>query len=204
MILIGTHVNQASTTAFFVILEKKLKNVRHYYTVIAAHQGPAKTFPEQIITYYNDKTYTIRKRIYSQDRRPKKDVSARPTVVMAAGQKDLPLIDTLRTEDVPIEAVFLEQNPGREPERAGIGKNYAATEQMIYETLRGVHGQGRLAPFTDPAPGNPLFEQLEQMLVTPDQKAPLLLAAAVPIWFRENVKHRSAYRTSSTSIRNYR
>ena len=203
MILIGTCVDHLSATAYFVIMEKSLKNVRHYYVVRDIRQSVAADCRDMIIALYSDKAYTIRKRIYSQDRRPKKDVSARPTLVMAAVRADLPLIDGLRDLDVPVEVLFLEAAgcpPG--PERAGIGKNHAVTEQMVYETLALVQAQARLAPLTGVAP--PLLEDLSRMIAAPGQNGPLLLAAAAPVWFRENVKYSSAYRTSATSIRKYR
>ena len=203
MILIGTQVDHSRATAYFVILEKTLKSVRHYYDIRDARQSAAPDCRDMITALYSDKAHTIRKRIYSQDRRPKKDVSARPTLVMAAGRADLPLIDALRGMDVPVEALFLEAAecpPG--PERAGIGKNYAVTEKMIYETFARVQRQARLAPLT--GAGNPLLEDLNRMMAAPGQNGPLLLAAAAPVWFRENVKYSSAYRTSATSIRKYR
>jgi hypothetical protein len=204
MILIGTHVDHPAATAYFVILEKTLKNVRHYYDVKDARQSAAPDCRDMMAAFYNDNAYTIRKRIYSQDRRPRKDVSARPTLVMAAGRReDLPLIQALRCMDVPVEAVFIKADDcPPDPARAGIGKNHAATEKMIYETLTLVQAQARLAPLTGAE--NPLLENLSRMMATPGQNGPLLLAAAAPVWFRENVKYSSAYRTSATSIRKYR
>lgn len=217
MFLLGVRVDHALSAAFLVIMEKLIKNVRHHYTVKEARRVPAAACRDEITTFYNDRAYTIRKRIYSQDRRPKKDVSARPTIVMAVGQDDVPLVQALRLTDVLVEAVIL-FNDSEEalssliPARAGIGKNHPASEQMMHETLSQVMEQQRLLPPAEAiSRGNQLLVELDHMLETrrreaPDQPPctpmePLLIAAAAPIWFRENVRYTSAYRASSTSVR---
>lgn len=219
MFFLGVRVDHASATAFFVIMEKCLKNVRHYYTVKEACQTHAAACRDEMAAFYNDTAYTIRKRIYSQDRRPKKDVSARPTLVIAAGQDDLPLISSLRQADIPVEAVFLTGGskacPLLTPGRAGTGKDHPASGQLIYETLSRVLEQQRLM-FPDEASirQNQLLAELARMLETlrrespgrpPDAPlSPLLAAAAVPIWFRENIRYTSAYQASATSVRKFK
>lgn len=220
MFLLGVKVDHDSATAFFVILEKQLKNVKNFYIVRDARQSPAAACQDEIAAFYNDDAYTIRKRVFSQDRRPKKDVSARPSVVLAAGQKDLPLIDALRGMDIPVEAVFAiagsEGNcPALTPERAGIGKNHPASTLMIYAALFQVLDQKRLALRAEaPASSNQLLPELDRLadafrrapsaVPTDGRPTPLLMAAAVPIWFKENVRYASVYRTSATSIRKYK
>jgi hypothetical protein len=170
--------------------------------------------------FYHDDAYTIRKRVFSQDRRPKKDVSARPAMVMAAGEKDLPVLNNLRNKGIPVEAVFTQDGseescPGPAPEKAGIGKNHAVSEQVIAASLNQVLEQKRLN--VEPEPPalsnqrmieiNRLLEDLRQNgsgLAAQDAPAPLLMAVAVPIWFKENVRYAEVYRTSATSIRKYK
>jgi hypothetical protein len=216
MFLLGVHVDHDAAAAFFVILEKQLKNVKNFYIVRDVRQLSAAACQDEIAAFYNDAAYTIRKRVFSQDRRPKKDVSARPAVVLSAGQKDLPLIDALRGKDIPVEAVFAgagsEENcPALTPERAGIGKNHPASEQMICSALFQVLEQKRLdMPEAASARPNRLFSELDRMLEalrrdhTNVRPTPLLMAAAVPIWFKENVRYAGVYRTSATSIRKYK
>ncbi len=216
MFLCGVQVDHASASAFLVIMGKSLKNVRHYYAVKEIRRTPASGCRDEVLAFYSNSVYTIRKRIFSQDRRPKKDVSARPTIVIAARREEMSLIESLREKDVPVEAVWLTDSPGGLPDlapvKAGTGGNHRASEQMIYETLSCVSQQQRLALPANPPPRNELFERLGPMLCAPrglkafqpdDRLPPLLLAAAVPIWFKENIKYSIAYRTSATSVRSY-
>jgi hypothetical protein len=221
MFLLGARVDHDSATAFFVILEKHLKNVKNFYIVRNAYQAPASACQDEIMAFYHDGVYTIRKRVFSQDRRPKKDVSARPAVVLAAGQKDLPLIDALRGKDIPVEAIYVNDDsgkngPGLTPDRAGIGKNHPASEQMIYTALARVLAQKRLdiTAAEAPAASNQLLHEVGRLadevrrgpsgLPTDARLTPLLTAAAAAIWFKENVRYASVYRTSATSIRKYK
>ena len=219
MFLLGVRIDHASAVGCFVILEKTLKNVRHFYTVQSACRVPAEAGADYITAFYKDSAYTIRKRIYSQDRRPKKDVSASPTIVVAAGQKDLPLVNRLRQADIPVEAILLaedfEDHPDPAPGRAGVGKDYPASETPIGRTLAAVLAQQRIC-WPTAAPGRDeqtvgelaaLIEALprQSSSAEPDERMPaLLLAAAAPVWFRENIRYTSAYRTSSTSIRRFK
>jgi hypothetical protein len=220
MFLLGVKTDHDTATAFFVILEKQLKNVRNFYTVLEARQLPAAACQDEMTAFYHDTAYTIRKRVFSQDRRPKKDVSARPAVVLAAGRMDLPLIDALRKEDIPVEAVFAaggstDDRPGHTPNKAGIGRNHPASEQMMCATLIQVLEQNRLDLQADePARPHQLMSEFKRLLeafrrspsvihadVSP---APLVMALAAPIWFKENIRYATVYRTSATSIRKYK
>ena len=213
MFLLGVRMDHGSTTACLVVLEKTLKNVRHHYDIQIARAVPAAVLGDEIRSFYEDSAYTIRKRIYSQDRRPQKDVSAHPTIVMAADREEMPLIESLRREDVPVEAVLLSPDssePLPPPARAGIGRNHTASEHILLETMRQVLGQQRLAgPVEEGPPTDDLLTELMHMVAvlrkeTPETRpAPLLTAAAAPIWFREKVPYTSAYRTSATSIRRF-
>lgn len=220
MFLLGVRVDHASATALLVIMEKFLKNIRHHYVVREARRVPSSACRNEIVSFYNDSGYAIRKRIYSQDWHPKKNVTARPTIVIAVGQEDAPLIESLRREDVPVEVVVLSNNSSEAlsrltPARAGIGKNHPASEQMIRETLSRVMEQRRLLPPAEAgAPESPLMIELDRLLEARRREEPglppgaplppLLMAAAGPIWFRENVRYTSAYRASSTSVRRFK
>ncbi len=205
MFFLGVHVDRASAVAFSVIIEKRLKNVRHFYTVTAARQSPAAACEDEIAAFYHDPAFSVRKRIYSQDRRPKKDVSARPTIVVAAGPEDRSMIDALRRTDVPVEAVWLTADrpaaPEPEPLRAGVGKDHSASQDMIYNTLGRVLELQRLATSMEGAAADSMLKGLDRLLQSLPERSPLLLAAAAPVWFRENIKYSSAYRTSATCVR---
>ncbi|MEW6077381.1 MAG: hypothetical protein AB1724_06205 [Thermodesulfobacteriota bacterium] len=212
MFLLGVKVDHDSAAAFLVILEKQLKNVRNFFVLRDARHLPAAACQEEMAAFYHDDIYTIRKRVFSQDRRPKKDVSARPALVMAAGEKDLPVINTLRDKGIPVEAIFTEECcPGPPPERAGIGKNHAVSEQAMVESLNQVLAQKRLdVKLETPSPFTPQLSELDRLLnASPQDRSgitapPLLMAAAAPIWFKENVRYAAVYRTSATSVRKYK
>ncbi|MFP4039038.1 MAG: hypothetical protein ACLFS7_00730 [Desulfosudaceae bacterium] len=225
MILLGARLNQRSGRGTIVIIKKTLKNVRHFYTVREARQITTDLCLETLARYYNDRGYLTRKSVFSQDRRPRKEVNAHPVIVMAANEQDRDIITGLREKDIPVEALFISHQTTppvneKNPVRPGLGRDLTVTGNQLLETAQAVLTQQRLvvelpsAAGMSTVPPDDLLsaETVKQSLATikagrsfPGQnQAELLPALAAPVWYRENFKYRPVYRTSATSTRQYK
>ncbi len=215
MYLLGAHIHQQNSQAALVIIKKRLKEVKHHYTIETARKIDKGGCRQVIIDFYHNRRYFTRKRVFSQDRRPKKDVSARPAIVIVAGPGERLLIDDLRQKDIPVEAIILEANnkaAGCDAAvRPGLGRNFAVSETELMQTLVSLNQKLRLVVERN-TENDDLLSRLEQTLagmekqqkIPADDREALILAAAGPVWFRENVRFRQVYRTSATSVRQYK
>lgn len=225
MIFLGARLNHRSGRGTVVIIKKTLKNVRHFYTVQEARQITTDHGLETLAQCYNDRGYLTRKSVFSQDGRPRKEVNAHPVIVMAATEQDRDIITGLREKDIPVEALFISHqttppDSGKNLVRPGLGRDLSVTENQLLETAQAVLTQQRLvvdlpsaADVSTVPPAELLSaETIKQSLATinPGQSVPgqnqteLLPALAAPVWYRENFKYRPVYRTSATSIRQYK
>ncbi|MFP4444804.1 MAG: hypothetical protein ACLFPD_00985 [Desulfosudaceae bacterium] len=212
MILLGAHIDRPDGQAAIAIINKTLKNVRHYYTVQQVFQVPAPTGPDTLARLYADPQYQTRKSVFSQDRRPRKEVSAHPVIVMAVTDREAGSPAGLRSANIPVEALFITRtgtgSTEKEPVRPGLGRDRLVPLQSLLEAVRAACHQQRLtvdladAHGKDRLPAEMVCQALETM---PDEEpSSLVLALAAPVWYRENTRYREVYQTSSTSVRKYK
>jgi hypothetical protein len=205
MFLIGLNREGAAGAADLAILEKRLKHLKRHYRLVETAQWPAGT-PEEIIgdalyRYVTDPRWTVRRKVFSQDRRPAKNVPTPPTVALrlhSHGSEggDTAFIDTLRSQKLPVEGIAVTEAPGWRREdysRLLLGHNYFVPGRDLRACFLRVHHQGRLSvapsgPQPDPGPfGAPGAAPS----LPPRGDAPLTglwLAAALPLWLSETIR----------------
>ena len=115
MFFFGINIDFDTKLADFVILKKSQKNLKKHYTLASIislqNQFDNKKITEQIISHYNDNSYSIRKRIYNQNNRPSKSILTPPKIVIGFLSKKnhaekSTLSDELRSKKVSVEALF--------------------------------------------------------------------------------------------------
>ena len=215
MFFIGTHIDSSTQTAVFAVIRKTLKNIRNHYQVIDVQQAPADQAERILADMYRRPDLVVKKRVFSQDRRPKKEVSAHPKIVMCGGDGACSVATDLRSKGLPVERVLLCRGDAvscDEPARAGAGADYHVPEGHLWNTLLTVAQENRVAVEEAGAVSNPQMQAVAPVLAggekicatgpNGESRCPLL-AIVGPVWFRETIRYTQAYRTSATSKRRF-
>jgi hypothetical protein len=214
MFFFGININLDNKLTDFVILKKTQKNLKKHYTLISEiylqKQLDNKEITEQIILHYNNRKYSIRKRIYNQNNRPSKSVLTYPKIIIGFLSKKSyseknSLVDELRSKIMPIEAVItgdfkdvLKKEYGK-----ALGDNYFVPKKNICENILNLYNQKRLIIdekfFLKNDLKNILNSKIDFFKQTSNKKKynanAFLQAASYPLWFRENIKYKRAYST---------
>lgn len=213
MYFIGAYTQNDSPGAGLVIVQKSLKNVKHHFRLAAAWTTAVEGLGNTMTGLYNDPAYIIKKRVFSQDRRPTKDVSAHPVLVMASRSNDTAVCKNLRNQHIPVESILITQSGevhAEGPKRAGVGRDFRVPAAALADTLHRVLQQGRLTGLADNKETLPT--DLQAILShaaafsgasSPKDWPPPLTAMAAIVWFRENNRYTRTYRTSSTRLRRF-
>lgn len=97
-------ISQGEATAI-VIIEKSLKNLQKHYLVKSVRIFPSDTdsagIENEIAALYHDRNLTVNRRVFSQDRRPAKQVKIPPLIVTAFTGTDTSRTDRLRKRKIP-------------------------------------------------------------------------------------------------------
>lgn len=185
MILIGVHIDPARRSAAVAVIESTLRYGKKQYRLLEDWQrsGPAphEELSAKIVRMARDGRLSRKKRLYSQDRRPKKTLTDRPRVV-ASGDVE-PLVASLRDAGVVVEWVRFDSVEGWEKEAVGraLGADYTVDPGAVRKTAGDIEAGGRLE--TDGADQNAVC----------GEEGPGLAAAAA-LWFREVVPYNRSYR----------
>ncbi len=220
MYLIGLNRNAETGAAHMAILEKGLKGLkRHYRLAETAHwpqDTPEATVEAALAGLYTDPRWTVRRKVFSQDRRPAKNVRTPPLIAARfdaseAGRSGCPetrrpdtrFIDALRARNLPLEGVAVTREAAWRREDFGElrrGNNYFVPGPDLETVLRTVFSEGRLTldpslPMADRlAPGPP--ETFQPPIPNPAgelSEGDLWLAVSLPIWFSETVRKVARY-----------
>lgn len=226
MFFLGAYIEAAAMAVVICVIHKKMKNIRNYYTLCGVHLVSVEHCQKALSDLYWDPTYRVRKRVYSQDRRPKKDVSAHPKIVIA-GQGEIPpdLLIQLRRSHIPAdglrvlhsEAVLSQPLPP-----SGIGRDFYVSDGVLIEAVSTLWQQNRLIISATDQPtavcpeesaiDNELVPALDAFLtdladkgrqMLPETIRPVFLSMATPLWFRENIRYRRSYQSSARSVRRF-
>ncbi|MDY6823482.1 MAG: hypothetical protein SWH68_06750 [Thermodesulfobacteriota bacterium] len=213
MFFIGIYTAPDNAQTGLVIIDKFLKNIKHHYRLVTAWEPPLAGIEKTIADHYNNPSYMTRKRVFSQDKRPAKDVNAHPTLIMASLDTDKGSCRKLRDEHIPVEYVRVTQNPAvtiEEPGKAGVGRDFSVPETAFGDTLQQVLQQKRLCGLAENLESIPtaLQDFLSQAVNSPAIAFPAewpatASALAAILWFRENNRYTRTYRTSSTRTRRF-
>lgn len=221
MFFLGAYIDTDADSAAVAIIRKTMRNIKNFYTVSGLFQASGAQCANILTDLYRDSKYLVRKRVFSQDRRGKKDVDAHPKIVIACQGKEIPLV-VRQLRDAHIPADSLTVLPAGEavpdsPEPDGIGRDFFASETTLVGTVAGLLDQARLLiDVEDDAAtrdgtardGDGIGTLLTDVAV--NRKLPvaktdqaLFMAVAAPVWFRENVRYRQSYQSSARSVRRF-
>lgn len=195
-----------------VCIKKFQKNVKKHYFLLDI-QTQAVPFQNQnlvddISAFYNNPEYIIKKRIYSQDGRPTKTVSANPGVVIGFyGDKGCWLADQLRSKNVRVEIVSVSQDRETlksEEYNRGLGRNFYLQQAELFQKLSVVMVQNRLIVDPEKLSENDNLQLISTLLAKSNHQIEdiseniginmdMRIALSLPIWFRETVRYTRAY-----------
>jgi hypothetical protein len=207
MILIGVCRQSTRAEAALAVAEAALSGGRKHYCFLDIYDGQeadSEPFVQAIHRRLKDGGLWRRKRLFSQDRRPKKTVADRPKVV--ALEDGAGTVDGLRDRGVVVEAIRLSAVEKWEKELVGkaLGANYTVAPGHILKAAAAVFEEGRV----DGPLGQGKKEGAEKVIdricselasakgAQLDGLPASALAVALVLWFRETVPYRRAYRAN--------
>ena len=207
MILIGVCRQSKRDEAALAVAEAALSAgmKRYCFREIGDRQGAEpEAFVQEIHRRLKDGGLWRRKRLFSQDRRPKKTVTDRPKVV--ALEDGAGTIDGLRNRGVVVEAIRFSPVEKWHMELVGkaLGANYTVAPGHILTAAAAVFEEGRV----DVPLGQGKREGAERVIdricgelaaakgARIDGLSASALAVALVLWFRETVPYRRAYRAN--------
>ncbi len=215
LFFIGINTASLGRNAVCAIIRKRLKNARNHYCIKKLFEIQPSVIVETVETLYDNPEYTVRKRVFSQDRRPKKDVNARPKIVLCHRQGDGDIAERLRTKGIPVENMLVTTGGTRSSgglTRPGEGRNHFVPERELAEFFSSILQQERLVADIKQPDKNTLAGEMAELMTGSDLlniweanvvKRDILLAVAAPVWFRETIRYSRAYRTGARNMRQF-
>jgi len=207
MILIGVCRQSKQAETALAVAEAALSGGRKRYSFLEIDDGQEadpEAFVQEIHRRLKDGGLWRRKRLFSQDRRPKKTVTDRPKVVTL--EDGVGTVDGLRNRGVVVEAIRFsaEEKWGKELVGKALGANYIVAPDQILTAAAAVFEEGRIdAPLGQ---GNKqgaasVIDRISGKLAAAngahiDDLPAAALAVALVLWFRETVPYRRAYRAN--------
>jgi hypothetical protein len=207
MILIGVCRQSKQAEAALAVAEAALSGGRKRYSFLEIDDGQdadPEAFVQEIHRRLKDGGLWRRKRLFSQNRRPKKTVTDRPKVV--ALEDGAGTVDGLRNRGVVVEAIRFSAVEKWEKELVGkaLGANYIVAPDQILTAAAAVFEEGRvdvpLGQGNKEGPGS-VIDRISGKLAAAngahiDGLPATALAVALVLWFRETVPYRRAYRAN--------
>ena len=206
MILIGISPSVSLKSAALAVLEKRLVRMRRQYDLFDVIQVTLGDLETECIRLARGPSLCRRKRLYSQDRRPRKTVPSRPRLVFDMTETGTGPVTALRAQAICVDGVRIVEDGSwqKDPFGRALGDNYRVPETDLFRTLVRILDHERLIMPEDPKGADGLSEAIEQVrkeprlgIPSPDFRAAACLRAlALPLWFRETVPYRRAYRAT--------
>jgi hypothetical protein len=205
----GISPDKTEQRTVVVVIQRYLKNIQKHYEPVHIMDLPfPMTDPAlegEITRLYRDHTFTLNKKIFSQDRRPTKTVRAHPRLVLNRKSGE-DRVKGLRGLGIPVEGILPVAGSGSWIKHSlgkALGDDYDVPERILLESLVQVHGQKRLV-FQEGFRGltGPM-EDLKGVLEDPGANpeaffsgfaAPVLPALSLVLWFNETVPYQRAYK----------
>lgn len=212
MFLIGLDRDPETGAAHMAVLKKELKGLKRHYRLMETAHWPSETpddaLEAALCSRYNDRRWTVRRKVFSQDRRPAKNVRTPPLLAARfretdAGRPDTHFIDALRARKLPVEGISITHGDRWRREdysQLCLGNNYFVPAPDLSAVLRTLFSQGRLS--IDPACAMagvlaagppPSFPSPPSDPNCDPPENGLWRAAALPVWFSETVRKIARY-----------
>ncbi len=210
MFLIGLNWNAGTGGAHIAILEKRLKNLKRHYRLVETARWPADaseaTILDALIRRCNDPCWTVRRTVFSQDRRPTKNVRTPPLIAARFRKTDTGRIDALRARKLPVEGIAVTEGSAWRREDytpLRLGNNYFVPGSDLQTCLSEVCSRERLTvapscPMADPLAAvpprfDPFFSFCPSNPPETGSNNEMWIAVALPIWFSETIRNIRRY-----------
>ncbi len=198
MILIGACRQPAGMQGAVAVIEASLKGGQKRYAVMRHDDrlsGMPDAFSQGILSCLADRKLQRSKRLFSQDRRPKKTVADPPRVV--AIEDGSPVVKGLRDRGVMVEAVRFSSVKNWKKDLVGkaLGADYTVDPRTIMTRAARVFEEGRIEYAGGPIDRFSAGPAAMNGALLEDAPA-LFVAVALVLWFRETVPYRRAYRAN--------
>lgn len=214
MFFVGIYADPDVTPSVAVFLEFSMKTLKKRYLVREIRQWAnqeEEDIDSDIAAIRADHRYTVMRRVFSQDRRPARNVPTPPTLVMHFSGRDTAPIDRLRRRNVPVEGIAIREggNWQRQDYRTiCLGNNYFVSGADIQAAVSKVARENRLCIDRDLSPAAVIAESVNRIdrvslfgmnaaspggpALNPEQRN-MLIALSLPIWFRETIRQIRRY-----------
>lgn len=214
MYFVGIHSGEGVNPGAAVFLELSMKSVKKQYHVREVrhwNDTDDSEIEKEIAAIHADSRYTVLRRVFSQDRRPPRNVPTPPTLVMHFSGNDTAQIDRLRERNIPVEGVAIRDGGKWEKEEYKticLGNNYrvagadvrASIAKTVGENRLRIDGnvcraaelEGMISRIDDPSLFGDPSDSSDGSALNPDQRN-TLIALSLPIWFRETIRRIRRY-----------
>ncbi|QTA79921.1 Uncharacterized protein dnl_22030 [Desulfonema limicola] len=199
MFYIGAFFSENYDQAILSIIRQTLKNVKkHYHLINLQYFKPGTDYFEiekQLISLFNNKELAAKKRVFSQDRRPARNIKVMPGIVMNFWNRDTSKIDRLRGQNIPAEGIsmldaWIKDNQWEKEEYSTIclGHNYYTGKSDLLKALQKVIEQKRITIDNHlDTPG--IYDLLyNQNQIKMKKDLDIIYAVSLPIWFKETIR----------------
>lgn len=196
MILIGVSLGSGGVPANIAVVRKRFKHLKHHYEVLDRIRCPGETAAAMLPDILRNPSLPKLKRIYSQDRRPRKTVKERPWLLFHSAHTQPDIIGSLQHPDMTFKRIRIKTGLYVEVGHEGDFPDYTVEMAELVDRLATVVTEERLDLLDDGPDSAALRRELNTWHTTAAK--PLdgrLISLALPVWFREAIPYRRAYRS---------
>ncbi|MBU1169416.1 MAG: hypothetical protein KKD44_07610 [Proteobacteria bacterium] len=127
----GVFIHEKQSESVVVVVEKVLRNARKEYHVkdirTFSWEKDSKDLIQNLQALYDDPQFLRKKKVFSQSKRPPKNTYTPPLLIVSVKEGGDQLINRLRDNQIPVDAVFFDEAQGwtREDQKIlRFGTNY--------------------------------------------------------------------------------
>jgi len=195
MILIGVSLGSGGVTADIAVVRKRFQHLKHHYEVLDWIRCPGETAAEMLPDILRNPSLPKLKRIYSQDRRPRKTVKERPWLLFHSAYTQQDIMASLQHPEITFKRIRINTGLNGDIGQEGDVPDYTVEMAELVDRLATVVTEERL-DLLDDGPDSAVFRRELNAWHTTKSKAldGRLLALALPVWFRETIPYRRVYR----------
>jgi len=201
-------IQRGQRRTVFALIKKFQKNVKKHYALISIeqHEGqvPDDELLEKISNLYHGRQYMIRKRLFSQEKRPSKTALVNPGIIIGFhGKKESDIMTALKRKRVMAESIVIEKNGrGHREEQARLGRIYHVPGQDLLDAVISAAEQGRFILDVEFSLAGDTIHNMTRQQFAAWVKAhaargrvsdEVKFAVSLPIWFREAIRYYRAY-----------
>ena len=206
MFFIGMVIDDIQKGYGAVVMEKVLTRARKEYLIHDAwnvsSQDEVKAPIEFIETLYQDNRYIRKKKVFSQSKRPPRNSSDPPIVMIHETRQGSPVISRLRSKQVPVNAVYFQAEDGWDQESLKIirqGRNFYLNPKAM-NALEKVFTSKRITALGEAGNATMLSGEIERLAVMTDLAGVfsepsyvLLPPLFLCLWFCETIRQVKRY-----------